>query len=552
MASSHNQQQNGIVDEDVSIESPPRDPTKTGPDTDEHSEDGAGERPVRQKLKETSIASSCAEITGNQSNDQDGPIPSQERENTNESGNGREESGGSPAERGRLKKKRSRDDLGNEDGQTDQDDEIGHRRKRSRSSKAENSPDPESQIDQVSGPKKKRSRDQFDKDHDLKVGDQVRDEKKLDTELPKDDGVDPDSQTTSASLINRTAEGEPEKKRHRDDSQEREAENGGISNPSQVNPFSSISTASPFAALNKPRSNSTAKEEEKPSTSPSAFAASGLAAFASSESSPFGATGGSPSVFAPKNGNKPIGGTSSTGLNPSPFAAAAGSSPFASTFPSGGLGGTSFSSGFGATGSRPGGRLTSFASASPSAFGSTTFKSKPFGASADEAEDVEKGENSAQHKQTTGLEEAKQDERFSKQETETGEEGEETRFSCRGKLFHFIGGEWKERGIGTFKLNVTELVSTGSSGESEKSATGNSKKAARFLMRTDGVFRLILNVPLYKGMKVGSAAGDEPTQKAIHISAFEDGKCIPLLIRTSNLQTAKELYTTAHDILNQL
>lgn len=50
-------------------------------------------------------------------------------------------------------------------------------------------------------------------------------------------------------------------------------------------------------------------------------------------------------------------------------------------------------------------------------------------------------------------------------------------------------------------------------------------------MRTDGVFRLILNIPLYKGMKVGDAEGKEPTGKHVQIAGVEDGRTVPLLLR---------------------
>jgi hypothetical protein len=38
---------------------------------------------------------------------------------------------------------------------------------------------------------------------------------------------------------------------------------------------------------------------------------------------------------------------------------------------------------------------------------------------------------------------------------ETGEESERTRCSIKGKLFHMEGGDWKERGVGTLKLNCS-------------------------------------------------------------------------------------------------
>lgn len=38
----------------------------------------------------------------------------------------------------------------------------------------------------------------------------------------------------------------------------------------------------------------------------------------------------------------------------------------------------------------------------------------------------------------------------------TGEEDDLTVFHGRGKLYHMVGAEWKERGPGVFKLNVNK------------------------------------------------------------------------------------------------
>ena len=97
---------------------------------------------------------------------------------------------------------------------------------------------------------------------------------------------------------------------------------------------------------------------------------------------------------------------------------------------------------------------------------------------------------------------------------ETGEEAEETVFSCRAKLYHFEGKEWKERGVGTFKINIAWAPS------SEES----SDRKSRLIMRTDGVHRVVLNTPIFRGMKVGNADGDEPTGKTLNVTGIEGGK----------------------------
>ncbi|KAI9474088.1 MAG: hypothetical protein EXX96DRAFT_529209 [Benjaminiella poitrasii] len=79
-----------------------------------------------------------------------------------------------------------------------------------------------------------------------------------------------------------------------------------------------------------------------------------------------------------------------------------------------------------------------------------------------------------------------------KQQTEvkTGEEDEDTVYQTRAKLLILdtTSGNWKERGVGIFRINVKE--------EEEKGIQ------SRLVMRTDSVYRLILNLLLFEGMKV--------------------------------------------------
>lgn len=129
----------------------------------------------------------------------------------------------------------------------------------------------------------------------------------------------------------------------------------------------------------------------------------------------------------------------------------------------------------------------------------------------------------------------------------TGEEGEETIFSCRAKLYYFEGKEWKERGIGTLKLNETVVPRDDSpsppppdfSGdepeEGERSQYTLKERKARLIMRTDGVHRLILNTPIVKGMKFGSADGKEPQGKTMIISGFDEGKPATFNVKASDV-----------------
>ena len=107
---------------------------------------------------------------------------------------------------------------------------------------------------------------------------------------------------------------------------------------------------------------------------------------------------------------------------------------------------------------------------------------------------------------------------------QTGEESEETMFSCRAKLFHFEK-EWKERGVGTLKLNVHYTMK-----EDPEEAT---EQKARLIMRTDGVHRVVLNTPIFKGMRFGTPDGKEPTGKTLNMTGMEDGKPALFLLKVS-------------------
>ncbi|KAE8549936.1 hypothetical protein EYB25_008461 [Talaromyces marneffei] len=465
------------------------------------------ERPVRRKLQETRITSE-----GNPS------IPDDDVEND---------------DRGRLKK-RSHDDL--QEGTIEQPTDSGHRRKRSRDMSDDDNlikidvdrtttPEPTTNKDDASAhilsPKKKRSLDQL-----------------------QENGVSAQSEQKASVQEN---EKERETKRHRDASQDRQAavkDDAAPVKPSLPKSFLNTSAVSPFASLG---SKSSESDDTKPqSTSSSAFAASGLASFASSEQSPFGALGGSTptsSVFGKSttttsSAEKPAG----TGFS---LTSSSSASPFANTGVSGfaSLGGSGFGSGFGSGGFGGSGatKLSSFASATGSGLGGAT-TAKPFGAERDE-EDEEEDEES--HVITAGFEKEKEDERFYAQQIETGEEEEKTYFSCKAKLFHFTNKEWKERGVGTFKVNVKEPPSNADDNTPKR-------KTARMIMRADGVLRVMLNSPIFKGMPVGEVSGEEPKGKQLNLASVEDGKTVPLLLRVGNADSAKELYHVIIDLQKEL
>lgn len=75
----------------------------------------------------------------------------------------------------------------------------------------------------------------------------------------------------------------------------------------------------------------------------------------------------------------------------------------------------------------------------------------------------------------------------------TGEEEDDTVFSCRASLYHFDRSAakpgWKERGVGVLRLNV---LPGGSS---------------RLVMRQSGILRLLLNACLYPEIKLKCQEG---------------------------------------------
>ena len=162
---------------------------------------------------------------------------------------------------------------------------------------------------------------------------------------------------------------------------------------------------------------------------------------------------------------------------------------------------------------------------------------------------------------------------------ETGEEEEDTLFSCRAKLFQNVDKEWKERGLGTVKLNIHYPVlspttppptshhedvvqSASDDGDPEKQDLAQSpeppqqpQQKARLVMRTDGVHRVVLNTPIFKGMKFGTVDGSEPTGKMMNLTGIEDGKPAlfllkvrqpfsSLLVSLSHSKFAQKLHTS--------
>ncbi|KAG0378148.1 hypothetical protein BGX24_004613 [Mortierella sp. AD032] len=107
-------------------------------------------------------------------------------------------------------------------------------------------------------------------------------------------------------------------------------------------------------------------------------------------------------------------------------------------------------------------------------------------------------------------------------DVQTGEENEMTIYQTKGKLYADAEKTktWKERGKGTFKVNVGR----------------RDTKVARLVMRTDGVLRLILNITIFPEMNI-SISGD----KYIYFMGIEEGKPISFLLKVKDAATADEV-----------
>jgi hypothetical protein len=113
----------------------------------------------------------------------------------------------------------------------------------------------------------------------------------------------------------------------------------------------------------------------------------------------------------------------------------------------------------------------------------------------------------------------------------TGEEDDKTLSQFRVKLYEFEKGEgelgWKERGVGTLKVN-------------EVKGGGH-----RILMRTEGTQRLILNFKVFREMQV-DAGGDK---KANFTATNEFGKVIPLMVRFNKNEQVEEFIKSVKSVI---
>lgn len=310
-----------------------------------------------------------------------------------------------------------------------------------------------------------------------------------------------------------------------------------------------------------------------PQTSSSAFASSGFGAFASSSASGFGSIDDTKklSSFAspePETKAAPpakpsasvfggaLGQTSAFGGGGggSAFGGASTKAGFGSAFG----GANAFGGGFGGSGPK----LNTFATPGAAPLGGAKKPVRAFGAPIESDDDASEGEDDnddgARLKSPKSDTEEKRHEAFYQQSLETGEENETTEYTCRAKLYNFVHTnptdetskkEWKERGLGTLRLNV-QNSEPGAEDDIEAAAGAPSSKVeeaggvrARLVMRADGSHRVILNTPIKKELRFGTVTGDAPQSGYVYFMGSIDGKPkLELLQLKMRQQFAVELY----------
>ena len=83
-------------------------------------------------------------------------------------------------------------------------------------------------------------------------------------------------------------------------------------------------------------------------------------------------------------------------------------------------------------------------------------------------------------------------------EVKTGEEDDEVLFCCRAKLFRFVEGEWKERGLGDMKILRNK----------------NSNKS-RILMRRENIHKLCANHLIPSTISLGTQGTDSNSMQMV-------------------------------------
>jgi hypothetical protein len=130
-----------------------------------------------------------------------------------------------------------------------------------------------------------------------------------------------------------------------------------------------------------------------------------------------------------------------------------------------------------------------------------------------------------------------------------GEEGEATLLQFRAKLYTLESKEqgWKERGVGTLKLNANKTFvdyyddgtpilgsfDPSARDENDGEGAGPAPVAARLIMRQENTHRVILNTVILKAQKFEEKTVNSAVQ--ILFTAFEDTKLVNMLLKVIDM-----------------
>ena len=491
-------------------------------------EDEDREAPVREKLEETSIEEQKKRVSIELADADMKEVP------------------GQTDGRGRIRKKRSFDDIG--DSETS--GTTKHVRKRSRDSETTHTVEEGNAVSEAPRPESHTNGNTSAADPE---------------KVPPTPQENSEASATGPSDHLKLNESTEEDKKPEVTSQIESDEAQAQPAPQipDTSGFGNTSTKSPFASLG---ANKSPFSNNGPTTS--GFASSGFTSYSTSSKSQFGSLSSSnitkqnttdpksPEATEPPKEKLSF---ASTGTGLTGFGALANK-------PSAFSSGNSFKSPFQFTTSK----LTSFAS---SATPENGFASKPLNALGETGEEPDEPANEDFNDvdvatAPVGTGDDIQDERFYEREVETGEEGESSLFQCRAKLFCMQENVWKERGLGTFKLNAAhvrdedfkpdsgdpnstrgeqregdttpehEPQNKGDTAEATENDTmqslGKAKAStlkARFIFRTDASYRMMLNSPITKDVELQDRSGGPPKSKNAIFTGFVDGKPAPCLIQ---------------------
>ncbi|CAG8972506.1 hypothetical protein HYALB_00001198 [Hymenoscyphus albidus] len=424
----------------------------------------------------------------------------------------------------------------------------------------------ENMREQIYSPKKKRGRDQDEDSKDLERN-----------------GEASGSADGSGSNGSRSTRDGPEKKRPRDTSEEHRKAAGEkeIDAISTLSPKDTPPTTSAESETSRPNLDTSKKAvfgigvNDQRQTSPTAFASSGFASLAAASTSGFGSIGASkPSIFGAKPGLSGFGALAAKPASDANKPATLGFGG-ASSSGFGGLGTTSaFGSALGngfAGGSGP--KLGSFAAPGKENAALPAKPAKAFGAPEVSDEDSSNEDDSdgpvgsgEEESGRTGSQEEKKKSKPVKVIVEDGESGEATLLQLRAKLFAIESKDagWKERGVGTLKINVPKSCVTlddngvpisGSfdlSGSDDDEEGSEAPKIARLIMRQENTHRVILNTVIIKAMEFKDKASASTAQ--IMFTAFEgkpEPKPISMLLKMSEANSRlfhSEISSIQHEL----